>query len=269
MMTLFDTLTQAQNGNAMQAMARQFGLSEDQTKSAIEALMPAFSAGLKRNAADPMGVANFMQALSTGQHAQYFEDMGRAFQPQGVAEGNGILGHLFGSKEVSRAVAAQAEQATGIGQEIFKQMLPVIASTLMGGLFKQSTGQVGQASAPGGNFMTEMMGQLTQAGRPPARPSQNPMDNPFGQVLNQMFGGSDSGGKPAANPMADNPWGKLFAEMMGGAQSAPEPEPAPRGNAYEELFGQMFETGRQTQASYQKGIDDIFEQYLRGMIKHR
>jgi hypothetical protein len=270
MMTLFDTLTQAQNGEAMRAMAARFGLSEEQTQSAIEALMPAFSAGLKRNAADPMGVANFMQALSTGQHAQYFEDMGRAFQPQGVAEGNGILGHLFGSKEVSRAVAAQAEQATGIGQEIFKQMLPVIASTLMGGMFKQSTGQVSQASAPGGNFMAEMMEQLKQAGRQPTRPAQNPMDNPFGQALNQMFGGgSDGGGKPAANPMADNPWGKLFTEMMGGGQSEPEPEPKPRGNAYEELFGQMFETGRQTQDTYQKGIDDIFDQYLRGMIKHR
>ena len=65
-----------------------------------------------------------------------------------MAEGNGILGHLFGSKELSRAVAAQAAQATGIGQEMLKQMLPVIASMIMGGLFKQSTAQAQPAARP-------------------------------------------------------------------------------------------------------------------------
>lgn len=263
MMNLFDTLMQAQNGNAMKMMADQFELSQQQTQSALEALMPAFSSGLKRNASDPMGVANFMQALSTGQHAKYFEDMTRAFQPQGIEEGNGILGHLFGSKEVSRAIAAQAEQATGVGQEIFKQMLPVMASTLMGGLFKQSTGQMNLAQPAGGNFMTEMMQQLMQA---QSRPSgTQAAGNPFADVLNQMFGGAQQAA--ASNPMMDNPWGKLFTEMMGGGK--PEPEPEPQGNAYADLFGQMFEAGQQTQEAYQKGIDDIFDQYLRGMIKSR
>lgn len=264
MTTLFDTLMQAQNGDAIKAMARQFGLSEDQTQSAIEALMPAFSTGLKRNAADPMGVAGFMQALSTGQHAKYFDDMTHAFQPQGIAEGNGILGHLFGSKDVSRAVAAQAQQATGIGQDIFKQMLPVIASTLMGGLFKQSTGQVQAAQPAGTNFMVEMMEQMMQAKQQPASTQPSAAENPFADVLNQMFGGSS---QAASNPMADNPWGKIFTEMMGG--SKPEPEPQQPGNAYGELFGQMFEAGKKTQASYEKGINDIFDQYLRGMIKSR
>ena len=59
-----------------------------------------------------------------------------------MAEGNGILGHLFGSKDLSRAVASQAAQATGIGQQVLQQMLPVIASMIMGGLFKQSTNQL-------------------------------------------------------------------------------------------------------------------------------
>ena len=263
MINLFDTLMQAQNGDAMKAMARQFGLSEDQTQSAIEALMPAFSTGLKRNAADPTGVAGFMQALSTGQHAKYFDDMAHAFQPHGIEEGNGILGHLFGSKEVSRAVAAQAEQATGIGQDIFKQMLPVLASTLMGGLFKQSTGQVQAAQPAGGNFITDMMEQLMRAQRQPERARSGGADSPFADVLNQMFGGQQG----ASNPMANNPWGRIFTEMMGGGQQAPEPQR--QGSAYEELFGKMFETGRQTQATYEKGINDIFDQYLRGMIKQR
>ena len=88
-----------------------------------------------------------------------------AFSPQGVAEGNGILGHLFGSKDLSRAVADQAAQATGVGQEVLQQMLPVIASMIMGGLFKQSTNQIrrrrrlGGAGNPLGEIIEQMMRQ--------------------------------------------------------------------------------------------------------------
>jgi len=261
MMTLFETLTKAQNGDALPAMAGQFGLSEQQTEQAIEALMPAFSAGLKRNAADPMGVAGFMQALSTGQHAKYFDDMRNAFAPEGVDEGNGILGHLFGSKEVSRAVAAQAEQASGVGQDILKQMLPVIASTLMGGLFKQSTGQVAP-SQPAPNPMAAMMEQFMSAQR---QAPQGGTANPLADMVGQMFGGGASAGQAAPDATADNPWARLFGQMMGG-QAETEPT---QGGAYEDLFGQMFETGRQTRQSHQKGIEDIFDSYLRGMIKNR
>ncbi|TIS82102.1 MAG: DUF937 domain-containing protein, partial [Mesorhizobium sp.] len=142
MPTLFDMLTQAQNGNGMQALAQQYGLSLQQTQAAVAALLPAFSQGLQRNTADPYGLGAFMTAMASGQHAKYFEDATRAFSPQGVDEGNGILGHLFGSKDLSRAVASQAAQASGVSQQVLQQMLPAIASMVMGGLFKQTTSQM-------------------------------------------------------------------------------------------------------------------------------
>ena len=152
MASLYDMLANAQNGQGMEMLARQFGLSQQQTQAAVEALLPAFSQGLKRNASDPYGIGAFMTAMATGQHAKYFDDAQNAFSPQGMAEGNGILGHLFGSKDLSRAVASQAAQATGIGQQVLQQMLPVIASMIMGGLFKQSTGQFGQGQFNPGQF---------------------------------------------------------------------------------------------------------------------
>ncbi|MFZ2099005.1 MAG: DUF937 domain-containing protein [Oricola sp.] len=299
MMPLFDMFMNAQNGEAVAQMARQFGLSQQQAEAAIEALMPAFSTGLKRNASDPMGVGAFLQALAGGNHAKYFEDMGKAFSPAGVEDGNGILGHLFGSKEVSRAVAAQAAQATGIGQEVLKQMLPVIASTMMGGLFKQSTGQMNAAPGFGaaqgniiGQVIEQMMRQQAEMARqmqprqPEPAPAPNPFDNPFGKALQDMFGGGaaqrapepqrrqESGYNPM-NPM-DNPLGRIFEEMMKGGfgqqpqarqpEPEPEPEPAPRGdNPYGDLFGEMFETGRRTQENYQRTMDSIFDQYMEGM----
>ena len=53
MLPLFDMLTQAQNGNAIDQMAKQFNLSQKQAQDAMEALLPAFSQGLKRNTANP------------------------------------------------------------------------------------------------------------------------------------------------------------------------------------------------------------------------
>ena len=113
-----------------------------QTQAAVEALLPAFSQGLKRNTSDPYGVGAFMTAMASGQHAKYFEDATQAFSPAGVDEGNGILGHLFGSKDLSRAVAARRRRRPASASRCCKQMLPAIAAMIMGGLFKQSTDQM-------------------------------------------------------------------------------------------------------------------------------
>lgn len=278
MMSLFEMMSQAQNGDAMKAMARQFGLSEAQVEQAMEALMPAFSTGLKRNAQSPMDAGKFLQALAGGNHARYFDDMSRAFSPEGKAEGDGILGHIFGSKDVSRAVAAQAAAATGIGQDILKQMLPALATTIMGGLFKQSTDQT-RSAAGSGNVIGDILGEMMKGGfggdRKAAPAGGN---NPFGQILEGMFGGQASqGSRPAGDPMADNPFGKMFKDMLGGAnQAQPEPEPAPasepsRGsrNPMEDIFGKMFESGREVQRGYQKDMESIFDQYLQGMKRDR
>ncbi|MBX3576478.1 MAG: DUF937 domain-containing protein [Rhizobiaceae bacterium] len=299
MINLFDMLANAQNGQGMELLARQFNLSQQQAQLAVEALLPAFSQGLKQNASDPYGLGNFLQALSSGQHARYFEDATKAFSPAGMAEGNGILGHLFGSKDLSRAIAAQAAQATGIGQQVLQQMLPAIAAMIMGGLFKQSTnqfaaGNMQAASNPLGDIIEQMMKQGMGGGqqrRAPTPEAANPFDNPFGKILEGMFGGGGAAEQPArrqapSNPMGDNPLGKIFEEMLGGrqrggtgrARPSQEPEPAakpqrnPSGrerNPYDDLFGEMFETGRKGRDDYQKGVESIFEQFTKGMDRFR
>src|SRR5262245_38078750 len=137
MLPLFDMMTKAQGGNAMEAMAKQFGLAQEQMQQAMAALMPAFSTGLKRSVTNPYDFSSLMTAAASGNYAQYFEDLTKAFSPKGIADGNNVLALIFGSKDVSRAVAAQAEQMSGIGQDIYKQMMPVVANTMMGGFFKQ------------------------------------------------------------------------------------------------------------------------------------
>ena len=40
-------------------------------------------------------------------------------------------------------------------------------------------------------------------------------------------------------------------------------------NPYDDLFGEMFETGSKQRDEYQKGIESIFDQFSRGMDRHR
>ncbi|PDT18260.1 hypothetical protein CO670_02305 [Rhizobium sp. J15] len=279
MLPLFDMMMQAQNGAAMEAVARQFNLAQEQATKAMAALMPAFSAGLKRSTSNPYDFVGLMQAVASGNYARYFEDMSRAFTPEGISDGNNILAQLFGSKEVSRAIAAQAAQMTGIGQDIYKQMLPVLADTLMGGLFKQTTGQM---ASPVNPFVNTAMGESIQkwlestgfAPKPKAAPEPSIFDNPFTQAMQVMF--STPKPEPASqpNPFLDNPFAKAFQEMMAGlsqqpaakspAAKPPEPpkeETKAKAETYAEMLNAMFDSGLEVQKSYQKSLEAIFETY--------
>lgn len=276
MMALFDMMNNAQNGEAMKKIAGQFGLDETQMAKTVEALMPAFSTGLKRNTGTPDAMGNFMKALSSGNHSQYFEDVTKAATPEGMADGNNILGHLFGSKEVSRAVAAQAEAASGVGQDVIKKLLPILASTLMGGMFNQTNDTMKAMSGGGsGNVFGDLMGQM-MGGASASQSGNNPLgdliggflgggksgsqNNPLGQMLEGFMGG----GK-ASSDAQNNPLGQMMEGMFGGA-SAQSTE-APKANPYDNMFGKMFDTGKTVQDEYQKNVDGIFDQFLGGMNK--
>ncbi|OWV92232.1 hypothetical protein ATY78_01470 [Rhizobium sp. R635] len=278
MLPLFDMMMQAQNGAAMEAVARQFNLAQEQATKAMAALMPAFSAGLKRSTSNPYDFVGLMQAVASGNYARYFEDMSRAFTPEGISDGNNILAQLFGSKEVSRAVAAQAAQMTGIGQDIYKQMLPVLADTLMGGLFKQTTGQM---ASPVNPFVNTAMGESIQkwlestgfAPKPKAAPEPNIFDNPFTQAMQLMFSVPKPEPTPQPNPFLDNPFTKAFQEMMGLGQQPAAQQPAPKApeapkeeakanaESYAAMLNAMFDSGLEVQKSYQKNLEAIFETY--------
>ena len=262
-MNLFDIMKEAQGGNAFATLARQYGLSEDQAQSAVQAMMPAFATGLKRNTAAPDGMVGFLRALSGGSHAGYFDNPDEALSGGGIADGNAILGHLFGSKEVSRAVAAQAQAATGIGESVLKQMLPALASMVMGGLSKQSRG--GSNSA-----LSDLMGQFAESFGGASGGGEGPLDryekeqqsdNPLGRMMEQMMGG---GALPGGS---DNPLGRMFEQFAGG--SAGGSGGARRAPSGQDIFGEMFEPGRQMGEAYQKNMDDIFDQFLSGMDRRR
>ena len=160
---LLDMIMSAQGGNAAQQVGAQLGLDQNQSKSAIAALLPAISSALKQNTNNPQGLAGLLGALQKGNHEEYLDNPQMLGQQQTVNDGNAILGHLFGSKDVSRAVAGHAAQKTGIGADVLKKLLPLVATMAMGSLSKQ-TRQPTMKSALTGLAMQHLMGGGQKSG---------------------------------------------------------------------------------------------------------
>ncbi len=148
--------------------------------------MPALAAGLSRNVQQEGGLSSLTAALAGGRHSQYLDDLGSLQRPETTADGNGILGYVFGSKEVSRQVAARAAQSSGVGPEILKQMLPVVAAMVMASMAKRaqaapSAGGVGRPERRGG--LMDMLTPMLDANR-----DGSMMDDVAG-ILGKFLGG--------------------------------------------------------------------------------
>jgi hypothetical protein len=116
------------------------GLDEHRTASALSALLPALAAGFNRNLQSPDGLTSLVSALASGHHQKYLDNPAVLSDASAIADGNGILSHVLGSKDVSREVANRVSAQSGIGADVLKRLLPLAATLMMSALSKQSTG---------------------------------------------------------------------------------------------------------------------------------
>jgi hypothetical protein len=159
MNSIIDVIMNASGGGAVRQVSQRFGLSEEKMGSALSQLVPALVAGLQRNTSREGGVDGLLNALNSGDHARYLGQPELLQQEDTTQDGNSILGHIFGSKDVSRAVAGRAAEQTGIGADVLKKMLPVVATMVMGGLSKQKA-EVGVEQGPGAaGFLSSLLDQ--------------------------------------------------------------------------------------------------------------
>jgi hypothetical protein len=165
--TLFDLLKTAQGGQALDNLARQFELTQQQVLAATQALLPAFSVGLKRqveNARTAPALPDFF-GLSGMPDVDAFHNAAQAFTRQAMEQGQQIMAALFGSPEMIRALSQFASVQSGVASPVISAMMPAMASILVGGL--------AQATAPraSGNPMADMMNSMMQAFQSSARPA--------------------------------------------------------------------------------------------------
>jgi hypothetical protein len=145
---ILDAIMNANDGAAMRQIGSQVGLGEEQTASALSALVPALAAGFQQQVQTPEGLAGLMSALSTGSHQRYIDDPAALAGQGAVQDGNGILGHVLGSKDVSRDVASRAAAQSGLSADVMKRLLPLAAAVMMGAFARSQS--AGSASLQGG-----------------------------------------------------------------------------------------------------------------------
>lgn len=148
-----------QQTNAIDAISRELGVDSATAQAGAAALLPQILSGFQNPAApaEPKpalsGLGGLGGLLGTigGLGGGGLLDNVTSSQPTEVDKGNQILGQIFGSKDKSRAVAAQAAAETGVEPSLLKKMLPILAMVAAGYVMKQAgQGEGGLGGALGG-----------------------------------------------------------------------------------------------------------------------
>jgi hypothetical protein len=217
MANLYDILASAQHGESLAELGDKFGLTPQQTKAAVAALLPAISIGLKRATETPEGLGELFSVM--GRQPELFamyDNPSAAFSRDGREAGNAVLAKMFGTPDASRAITDQAQQFSGgVTSSILKKLLPVLVGMIISGLMRSGSGKASQAPAPQpvpqqqddgnilGDILREIFGQGS-AGSAGEGSSSGPVNSPV-PPIGDILGSPRDGSEPAAPPPVQTP----------------------------------------------------------------
>ena len=149
-----------QQTGGLQSMARELGISEGQAASGAAALAPAILGGFKKQAQSQPGGLEGLGGLLTQLGGGNLLDDVVSSKPTDVSRGNEVLGQIFGSKDVSRAVAQNASSQSGLDASVLKKMLPMLAMLVAGYMARQRTAGADAPAPSGGGGLGGLLGGL-------------------------------------------------------------------------------------------------------------
>ena len=183
-MQITDILNQT---GGLQSIARELGISESQVASGAAALAPAILGGFQNQAQNqPGGLAGLGGLLGQLGGGGLLDNVVQP-QPTDVSPGNQLLGHIFGSKDVSRNVAQNAAAQTGIEPSVLKKMLPMLTMLLAGYMIRQAGKHTAAGSA---DTAAAGAGASDTAAANPG----GGLGGGLGNILGGLLGGSGLGG---------------------------------------------------------------------------
>ena len=179
-------------GGSLDQIARQVGGSPDQVREAMRHLTPAVTRGIQRQASSQDGLGALLETLHSGGHQQHLNNPAAYGQSSTINAGNDILGQIFGGKDVSRQVAGRISEQSGLGSDLLKKLLPIVASIVMGSLAKNAMGGSQAQAGAGQGGVGDILGSIV--GGQQTTPGASGMGGGglggLGDVLGSVLGGA-------------------------------------------------------------------------------
>ena len=155
-------LDMLRRSGGIEAVSKQLGVPPGVAAQGVEALLPALVGGFAKRGEAAGGGETGLGALvgmlgGLGGGGLAANVLGPDETDTG--RGNAVLGEVFGSKDVSRSVAADAAARTGIDPEVLKQMLPLLAM-LVGCYLSARAGGSGAEGSGGLGGLGSILGSV-------------------------------------------------------------------------------------------------------------
>ncbi|CAN2535496.1 hypothetical+protein [Methylocapsa aurea] len=224
MSNIVDIIQSAQGGQIIENLSDRFGLASWQTRSAVEALLPALVAALRKAAEEPGALRPVFDAANDSAHRAAFENAEDAHSQASVEGGDAIVAHLFGSASAAGEVSQLAARESGLRADVLQRLLPILVSVVAGGL--------------GSTLERQSLGQP----EPPAPASPAPAGGGLLGWLQSLFGGKPAQPVPVPGPVPASASDALEAalEQIREALTSPAPADAERQAGLDELLGRIF-----------------------------
>lgn len=164
-------------------IAKQLGVPPDEARRAVQEGGATILAGLQRNAQTPEGAAALEKALGT--HGDEVTGGRVDLNALDTADGEKILGHVFGGKE--QAVAQKLTDEPKTAGIDFGKLLPILAPIVMGLIANSRKSKTPTAQQESGGGLGDLIGGLLGGGSTTGGASGGGID--IGGLLGGLLGG--------------------------------------------------------------------------------
>ncbi|MCJ0903030.1 DUF937 domain-containing protein [Rhodococcus sp. ARC_M6] len=164
-------------------IAQQLGVDRATAETAVKSALPTLVGGLGANAEDEAGAASLESALHAHADTTILDD-GIDISKVDTEDGQKIVANIFGNNTDQ---VASTLGGVGGGNDLVKQLLPILAPIVLAYLAKQFTGggNTTQTQASTGGGIGDLLGGLLGGGN---------SGGGIGDALGGLLGGSGGGG---------------------------------------------------------------------------
>lgn len=173
-------------------IALKLGVDQSTAEAAVKSALPTLVSGLGANAQDEGGAASLEGALHSHANTTILDD-GIDISKVDTDDGQKIVANIFGNNTDQ---VASTLGSVGGGNDLVKQILPILAPIVLAYLAKQFTG---------GGAATQTQTQASSGGG-------------IGDLLGGLLGGSNSGGGigGALGGLLGSSGGGAIGDLLGG-----------------------------------------------------